>query len=218
MITETHSQGYDIRNSMYDLLANNNYFANYFKRKTKMVAVQPGLLPYLGVYLIDETMVPDGDANAGCIRFNHTVRIGLSIINANNDQNAAELASDTGYWKAMQLWWTDLHLMNVLQNNTAGFNNDENVGIESIMRGTRRHIYGSIGASNETPFVEVQYDVNTFFRSEWYPDITDALNEIDVTVKVNNLNGNVQPVNIKYMFTALRAAMKKENQHGQRDN
>ena len=45
------------------------FFANYTKRKNKMLQVQPDLLPYLGVYLLDETMTPDGDANAGNIRF-----------------------------------------------------------------------------------------------------------------------------------------------------
>jgi hypothetical protein len=146
-----------------------------------MLPVQPNLIPYLGVYLVDETMVPDGDANAGCIRFSHTARIGFSVIVQNNDQDAAAQAADHAFLRIMSILFTDQHIMNVLVNT-----NVEDVGIESITRGTRKHVYGAAGVNNETPFMELQYDVSCFYRTEWYPDITDTLNEIDVTVKVNN--------------------------------
>jgi len=194
---------------MYNILSASSYFSSYTIKKTKMVPVQVDLLPYLGVYFVDEIMVPDGDANAGCIRFSHTARIGFSIVQANNDQDALEKGIDAAFLQAMSLLWTDAHLNNVLNNK-----NPEGVGFEGIVRGARRHVFGSPSVNNETPFAEVQYEVSVFDRSEWYPDITDTLDEIDVTVAVNNEDvgwgtgspGAVQPITIQYMFNTLRAA------------
>jgi hypothetical protein len=202
MITETQTFALDIRDAMYNVVTVDPYFAGYTFRKTKMFPVQVALIPYLGVYIVDEIMVPDGDANAGCIRFNHTSRIGFSVVQANNDPVALEQGIDAAYLKIMSLLWTDIKLMNVLHNN-----NPEGVGIESLVRGSRKHLFGSTGLNNETPFAELQYEVNCFSRSEWYPDITDDLNEIDVTVAVNNVDINaVQPITIKYMLDVLREA------------
>lgn len=203
MIVEQQSFLVDIRDAMYNVVTADSYFATGWTfRKTKMKPVQADLIPYLGVYVVSETMVPDGDANTGCIRFNHTGRIGFSVIQANNDADQLEHMIDGSYWKIMTLLWTNAKLMNVLVNN-----NPENVGIESILQGSRRHIFGSTGANNETPFAELQYELSCFCRSEWYPDITDTLDEIDVTVSLNNADpAQVQPVTIKYMLNALREA------------
>jgi hypothetical protein len=62
--------------------------------------------------------------------------------------------------------------------------NSEGVGIESIPRGQRRFVWGSTGANNETPFCECQYDVTAFWRSEWWPPITDMLNEVNIKTGV----------------------------------
>ena len=89
-ITDTQSYSLVIRDGLFDAVSSDPFFANYTCRKTKMLRVQHELLPYLGVYIIDETMLPDGDANAGHIRFSHTLRIGFSAMVANNDQVLAE--------------------------------------------------------------------------------------------------------------------------------
>jgi hypothetical protein len=209
-IIEKQSFAVDIRDAMYNVVTVNPYFANYTFRKTKMRPVQANLLPFLGVYIVDEQMVPDGDPNIGCIRFNHTSRIGFSVIQANNDSDKLEKGIDAAYLQIMASLWTDLHLMNVLVNN-----NPEGVGIESAIRGSRRHIFGNTGLNNETPMAELQYEVSCFCRSEWYPNITDMLNEIDVTVAVNNADTTqVQPITIKYMLSVLRQAARKEIGHG----
>src|ERR1700743_1949306 len=98
-ITDTQSFSLVIRDVFYDALRSDPFFASYTCRKNKMLAVQPQLLPYLGVYIIDETMLPDGDANAGHIRFSHTLRIGFSVMIANNDQVVAEQGIDAAWWK-----------------------------------------------------------------------------------------------------------------------
>jgi len=204
-VTETQSFALDIRDAFYNVVTAAPYFAGYTKRKNKWLPVQPELVPYIGVYLINEVTSPDGDANAGCIRFSHAVQIGFSVVQANNDQELLERNVDQAHQQIMKLLWTDLHLMNVLQNNAQGLNNPENVAIESVTRGTRKHVFGSSRADNEFPFIELEYNVFAFTRSFWYPDITDTLDEIDVTVAPNNADPNaVQAVSVKYMFDQLR--------------
>jgi hypothetical protein len=205
-IIEKQSFAMDIRDAMFNVVTADPYFSGYTFRKTKMLPVQADLIPYLGVYILDEVMVPDGDANAGCIRFNHTSRIGFSVIQTGNNSILLEQGIDAAYLKIMALLWTDIKLMNVLVNN-----NPEGVGIESIPRGSRRHIFGSAGLNNETPFAELQYEVSCFSRSEWYPNITDMLDEIDVTtgVKAGDTQTEMdqrQQVSVKYMMQTLREA------------
>jgi hypothetical protein len=195
-VSETQTSGYDIRDAFYNVVTAAPFFANFTCRKNKMLPVQRNLIPYLGVYLVDEMMTPDGDANAGCIRFLHNVRIGFSMIQVNNDPNAAEQGADQAMQAIMVAAYTDLHLMNVLTNN-----NPESVGIEAITRGARRPVYGAPSTDNETPFVEMQYEISCSFRSEWYPDITDTLDEIDVTTYPNN-DQSVTPVDVVYDFTS----------------
>ena len=198
MITEQQSCAYDIRDTFFNKVSADAMFSGFTARKTKAFQVQPDLIPYLGVYLIDEMMVPDGDANAGCVRFNSTARIGFSVIVQNNNPEMAEKTSDHAFLRIMSLLYTDLQIMNPLTTSNA-----EGVLIESITRGTRRHIYGSTLGTNEIPFLELQYDVSVFYRTEWYPDITDTLDEIDVTVKVNN-DPDADPITVVYNFTSQR--------------
>ena len=199
-ITDTQSYSLVIRDVFYDALANREpFFANHFKRKTRMVPVQPNQLPFLGVYIIDETMLPDGDANAGDIRFTHTLRIGFSVIVANNDQDAAEREIDASFWKIMNRLWTDQYIMNLMDtyNPHTQSENPDNTIIESITRGVRRHVFGNAQLSNQTPLAEMQYDVSCFYRTYWPPAITDDLLEIDVTTEIKQ---DAPLVTSKYFF------------------
>lgn len=221
-ITDTQSYGLVIRDIFYDaLVAREPYFASFKARKNKMLQVQHELLPYLGVYIIDETMLPDGDANAGCIRFSHTLRIGFSVMIANNDPVAAEQSIDAAYWRIMNRLWTDQYIMNLLDTNnpTDGTENPDNVRIESLTRGLRRHVFGATGFNNETPVAELQYDVSCFYRTEWFPDIKDDLLEIDVStgIKIGETQEEMdqrQQVRANYVFTS--DGIKKGSQHDRR--
>jgi hypothetical protein len=211
-ITETQSFAFLIRDTIYDLVT--PAFSGYKLRKNRMLPVQPDQLPYLGIYLAEEVMTPDGDANAGCVRFSHTARIGFSVVIANNDPVVAEQQSDQAFLLLMKTMFTDLHFMQVVEN----LQNDEGVMVESVVRGTRRHIFGSPQNTNETPFVELQYEVNFFFRTEWYPDITDTLNEIDVktlfTTEQTSDSTGIEQVEVVYDFTSSR----KEQANGERSD
>ena len=172
-VTQTQSYSYIIREVFYDVLANREpFFDTYFKRRTKMVPVQPDRLPYLGVFIIDENMVPDGDPNATVIRFSHTLRIGFSVITVNADQDEAERTIDAAFWRIMNRLWKDHYVMNMLNtyNPWSQIANPDNVRVESITRGVRRHNFGFAGGNNETPVAELQYDVSCFYRTYWDPE------------------------------------------------
>ena len=206
MIVESQSFAIDIRDAMYDILQKDQYFYPYKFAKTKMTPVQVESIPFLGVYLVDEIMIPDGDPNAGCIRFSHSARIGFSIIHADSDQVTLERGIDAAFLRLMSDLWTNQYLNNIIANH-----NPEGTGMESVVRGSRKHVFGSAGLNNETPFGELQYEVTCFARSEWYPDITDTLEEIDVTTGIKitdtpNQRDQRQQVTIKMMLNALREA------------
>jgi hypothetical protein len=208
LITEIQTYAFDIRDAFFNVVTADPFFAGYTKRKNKMRPVQQNLIPYLGVYLLPETTTPDGDANAGCIRFTHTVPIGFSAIVANSDPDVAEATADQAMQRIMVSAYTDLHLFNVLNNS-----NPDGVGIEGLSRGTRRTNFGVVSTDNEMPFCEAQYEVGCTFRTEWYPDITDTLDEIDVTtgVKPGDTQTEMdqrQQVAVVYDFTALRQQRK----------
>ena len=199
-ITDTQSFALVIRDVFYDALAADDFFANYTARKNRMLRVQPDLLPYLGVYIIDETMLPDGDANAGMIRFSHTLRLGFSVMIANNDQVVAEQQIDAAWWRIMNRLWPDQNIMNLLNSS-----NPDNTRIESVTRGVRRHVFGTAALNNETPVAELQYDVALFFRTDWPPIITDMLDEIDIStgIKIGETQEEMdqrQQITRKYLF------------------
>ena len=179
MITEKQSFAFDIRDTFYNVVTADPFFQGFVTKKNRMLPVQPDQLPYLGVYVAGGTKTPDGDANAACVRFLCTPRIIFSVINANNDRDVAEAFNDQAELKIDELLFTDLNVMNVWNRK-----NVEGVMIESIARATSRPIYGNAGQNNETPWIELQYEVQPTYRVEWYPDITDTLDEIDVTTGV----------------------------------
>lgn len=208
-ITDTQSYSLVIRDAFFDAVSSDPFFTGYTCRKTKMLSVQSQLLPYLGVYIIDETMLPDGDANAGHIRFNHSLRIGFSVMIANNDQVAAELQIDAAFWRIMNRLWPDQHIMNLLASS-----NPDNTRIESITRGSRKHVFGTSGLNNETPLAELQYDVTIFHRTGWPPIITDDLEEIDITTGVKPGDSQAEmdqrpQVSRKYLFDISKKREKR---------
>ena len=198
MITETQSQAYDIRETFFNVVSADAFFQGFVAKKNRMLPVQPDQLPYLGVYFAEDIDASDGDANAACVRFSETAHIIFSVITANNDPEAAEAYSDQAYQRIRTVLWTDLNVMNVWNRK-----NVEGVMIESIVRTTRRHIFGNAGQNNETPWIDMQYGVQAFYRTEWFPDITDTLNEIDVSTGMKPGDtaeemANRQQVNVVY--------------------
>jgi hypothetical protein len=202
-VTKTQSYSLVIRDAFHDALKADPFFAGYTVRKTRMLPAQANLLPYLGVYIADELMEPDGDINASEIRFIHTLRIGFSVILANNDQVVGEQQADAAYWKIMNTLWTDADLTNMVLRSMV-----DNTRIEGIQRGTRRHVFGTTGTNNETPIIEMQYDASCRYRTMWWPDITDTFDTLDVKtgIKIGDTQAEMdqrQQVEVLYDLTKM---------------
>jgi hypothetical protein len=185
-VTEKHSPAFILRNAFFDAALRLPFFANggFSTRKvSRQFPIQKEQLPVLGVYLIDETMGPDGDGDAGNIRFALTARIGFSVVIANNDPIASEEILDEAFWALMNGLWRDQYLTNLLDtyNPHVGAGTPGNTRFESVARGIRQHRFGAVGQNNETPVAELQYDVSIFHRYGFEPIIEDELEEIDVT-------------------------------------
>lgn len=209
--TDTQSYSLVIRDAIFATLVTLPFFQGWKPRRCKMLAVQPENLPYLGVYILDEDMRPDGDANAGDIRFAHSLRLGFSAVIANNDPVAAELKLDQSFWAIMNGIWRNDGLTNLLISGM-----EDNTRIEGVARGTRRHIWGNAGLNNETAIGEMQYIATVFYRSQFSPPTPDDLLVIEVETVPLGRDGEVPPADevqriiSKYEFVPV-AQQEKES-------
>jgi Bacterial Ig-like domain (group 3) len=204
-ITLTQSYSLVIRDIFFDAVSDIPFFASFTKRRCKMLQIQPQDLPFLGVYICDERMDPDGDLNAGEVRFYHKLKIGFSVIIQNNDPVESELKLDQSFWAIMQRLWPDQYIMNLLDTMAYGhpalMNNLDNVRVEGVSGGMRRHLWGANQLNNELPMAEMQYEVVCDYRSNWPPVITDELHIIHVESQFGDPPSAVQPVTSVYDFT-----------------
>jgi hypothetical protein len=217
-ITDTQSYGQVIRDTLFATVVQLPFFANFIARRSKQLPVQQPLLPYLGVYIIDEQMPPDGDPNAGDIRFIHTLRIGFQVIIANNDPVAAELSLDAAFWAIMTGLWTNTGLTNMIATMLP-----DNTRFEGVERGARKHVWGIIG-KGETPIGELEYIASIRFRTEWFPGGFPDLLEINVQTVPLASDGTVPPADqvqriiSDYEFTPSRLAGTKRETPAQGDS
>ena len=202
MITDTQSYSQVIRDSLFATVVQLPFFASFKARRSKQLPMQEPILPYLGVYIIGEEMPADGDPNAGDIRFIHMLRIGFQVIIENNDPVQSELYLDQAFWAIMNGLWTDSGLTNMIQTEMP-----DNTRIEGIERGTRRHVWGTMGSTQEKPIGELEYIATIKYRSEWYPGNFPDLLRIHEEVVPMADDGTVpdasvvQRIIVEYEFT-----------------
>jgi Bacterial Ig-like domain (group 3) len=205
-ITLTQSYSLVIRDIFFAAVADVPFFTSFTKRKSPQIQIQQQDIPYLGVYIVGERHVPDGDLNAGEIRFYHTLTIGFSVIILNNDPVKTELKLDQAYWAIMNRLWPDQYIMNMLDTMAYGYpalmNNPDNVRVEGISGGLRRNVWGDSKLSNELPLAEMQYEVQCVYRTNWPPVITDELDTIIVTSEFGDPPSSTLPVTSVYDFSA----------------
>jgi hypothetical protein len=161
--------------------------------------------------------MPDGDSNAGEVRFIHNTRIGFSAIIANNDQDACEAQLDAAFWRIMNRLWPDQYIMNLLntENPHTGLSNPDNTRIESIERGLRRYVWGNASFNNETPVGELQYDITCRHRTYWSPGPFDDLRTIDIKTGIEPGDTQAemdqrQQLHAVYSFNSASFAAKRE--------
>lgn len=146
------------------------WFATFSFSTNKAKPIQPESLPFCGIYLIEETMVADGNSNAGEPRFRTSVRIGFSVIVVNNDEDDSEYQLDT----AMQA------LIRGLLSDPTLYNNDQ-FRIEGYTSAGRTHIFGNAGKDNQTPIAELRFELVLDLGVITYePLVTDDLEIIHV--------------------------------------
>lgn len=195
-ITATQSFTWVLREVFASALMRKPFFAGFKLRRNQHPGpVQMKELPLLGVYMGEEVMTPDGDANAGEIRFMHAFRILFSVIVVNNDPEQIEKKLDAAFWAIMNGLWRDPYLTNLLDtfNPSVGYGNPDNTRMEGVTRGVRRHRFGAVGLNNEAPFAELQYDATITYRSEFGPVIVDDLLHIHVETVPLADDGTIPP-------------------------
>ena len=214
MISDTQSYGILIRDTLFAKAVTLPFFAGFKMRRSKQLQVIPELIPYLGVYFIRESMAPDGDINAGEVRFINEMKIGFSVIIANNDPVASELKLDQAYWTLMNGLWRDQYIMNLSDTSApAGVVTlPDGITIRGIKGGTRRHVWGNAGLDNETPIGELSYEADIVYSTTFPPIITDDLLHIHVETVPLSHDGTIPPADevqriiAEYEFTPIMAA------------
>jgi hypothetical protein len=152
-----------VRDALYDRVTAMTFFEGFTFAKNKMLRVQTQDLPYCGVYLINELLVPEGDSNAGDIRLRDSARFGFSVIIIDNDNEDGEAKLDQAMSEITNGLLTDTTL--------TGFNHQL---MQGITRGERMHVYGSMALDNETPILELQFDMTVDLGTAIFkPTITD---------------------------------------------
>jgi len=137
-----------VRDGVYDRVRHFPFFKDFKFGKTKALPIQVDQLPYCGIYFMNELMLPEGDANVGEIRFHTSVRIGVSVIVINNYSDIGEAKADQALYE----------IENGLFSDPTFYNNNV-YQIQAFTRGERTHVFGSVGHDNETPVVELQFDL-----------------------------------------------------------
>jgi hypothetical protein len=204
------SYSWVIRDTFLDRLMQAEFFQGFTPRKNKALQITTNNLPYVGVYFLGEDMSPEGDLNAGEIRFIHMLKLGFSVILINNDPVECEAKLDQAFWAIMNTLWRDPYLTNLIDTRRypGGIGTPDNVRIEGVARGARRHVFGNAGLNNETPIGEMQYEATVKYRAEYGPVITDNLFLIHQEMIPLNDEGamppdtEVQSIITEYDFTS----------------
>ena len=181
-ITATQSYTWVLREVFLSTVKQLPFFQGFTIKRNRRVPIQPEDIPALGVYILDESLSPDKDtaANAGHIAFLHTFRIGFSVVIKNNDDADSEQKLDAAWWTIMNGLWRDQYVTSFWDtwNVHDQHGNPDNTRFEGVISGARRHEFGNIGANNEFPTAELQYDCSVTYRNGYPPIITDPLNSI----------------------------------------
>jgi hypothetical protein len=136
-------------------------------------------IPFVGVYFIGEDLTPDGDANAGDVRFRSTAIYGFSVIIQNNDSKQAEYTLDQAYKILTVNMFKDPTLYNWKNVGVPG-----EVLIQAYVRGNRSHQFGNAGADNAMPVAELRFTLNVDLGTlDYDPVIVDDFETMHVTTQ-----------------------------------
>lgn len=175
--SQTNSYSQIIRDGAIERIGLMSFFDTFKKfSRSPQLPIQSQNIPYVGVYVVDDNFVPDGDLNAGEIKFTHTFRLGFSVFILNNNPDEMEDKLDEAYWAIMNGLLRDPTFINFTQSHLI-----DKTAIEGISKGTRRNIYGNAVKENEMPIAEMRLELSMTYRTNWPPIINDNLETIHVT-------------------------------------
>lgn len=177
-LTDIQSYSWIMLDWIFSELKGDPFFANFaVTRINRALPVEAwSQVPFLGVYLGDEQRSPDGDANAGAIRFLHNVPISWQIILRNNDPQTLLRDLDRTSWFIERKLWRSPDFTNMFRTKLAG-----GTAFEGITKGRIRDRWGLSGSKNETPVGERQMDFTFMFGTNWSPYGFPDLERIDIT-------------------------------------
>ena len=179
-----------VRDGMFDRVKLMPFFSSFNFSTKKDLKIQLEMIPFCGVYFLQEFMSPDGDANTGEVRFRTTARYGFSVIIQNNDSDQSESTLD----KAAQVISGGLLTDPSLYNNKI-------FKIQSFSGGTRQHVYGHVGQDQQTPIAELRYELTCDLGVIDYPPFVEDVLEVihlETIFPIDGDSSRVQQVKVEY--------------------
>lgn len=157
-----------IRDRLVTKMKSMPFFSTFKFSTDKSQSIDPSNVPFAGVYFINEDLTPDGDPNAGEVRFRSMAMYGISVIVQNNDAKAAEYKLDEA-WKLLTVAvFADPKMYNWKNANKPG-----EVAIQGFTRGNRSHQFGNAGADNATPVAEMRFTLTCDLGTLDYPPLIE---------------------------------------------
>lgn len=172
-----------IRDAIYDRV---KLLPGYTFQRQPVPTLEEEDLPQLTVWIIGETLSPDGDSNAGEPRFEATTTIAVSVVRGLQDPAVLDGQIDADVDVIEELLLTDPTFINHSTANPAAF--------ESIRGITRRREYPKHG---DTWLCELRLEFQFFNRISYPPVISDNFATLDVNAKVVEGN-NPPPVHARW--------------------
>ena len=176
-ILDTQSYAWILLDWIFQQLSAESFLTNFtVKRISQALPVEAwNQVPFLGVFLNDEPLSPDGDLNHGMVRLTHLVQISFQIILRNNDSAKLLQDLDSTSWFIMRTLLRDNELTNM-------FDTGSGVAFEGVSRGrVSKPYFGLTGSKNETPVAMRVVDLVFKFATYWEPYGFDDLERITVT-------------------------------------
>lgn len=158
-------------------------------RKIALPTIEPNQLPCLGVYILRESLNPDGDANVGPPRYIADVTIGISIIDEGNKSYALEGSIDSLVDQAEDTLLQDITFLGMTDANN-------NPIIEAIPQITRTYNFFE---KSETYMMECRLQMTIQYRCFFEPLAPNYLETI--AINVSNMDGTVLPADEPYVLT-----------------
>jgi hypothetical protein len=199
-LSDTQSYSYIIHNAIYDRISASSFFTNFVcKRISTALQIEHDIqIPFVGVFRGEESMLPDGDLNAGDIRFIHQILIGIQVVVKNNDPVAMLATLDKASWFVLNQILRDNTLNNRILTTLP-----DNVTIEGYPRIViRTDTWGLTGSRNEVPVGGRIFWITFQLRTAWAPTDFPDLERVTVTTAfpLGGDTSGVEQVKIVYEF------------------